>query len=183
MLACFLMTGCAQTISTDAAKDTQSAVKEATKESVKIKGPVYKGKVVGKSNKAKQISIQVGKGDKAETIMVGFDDNTKGVEHAAKGHGAIIACEIRDGKPFATVIKPKLAKMPPGVTILTPEDVKALIESDTKFMLIDSRPGGRYAASHLPGAVSIPVCEMQELLQNLPKDRDKLLVFYCGGPT
>lgn len=73
--------------------------------------------------------------------------------------------------------------MPPGVTILTPEDVKALIESDTKFMLIDSRPGGRYAASHLPGAVSIPVCEMQELLQNLPKDRDKLLVFYCGGPT
>lgn len=179
IMASFLVTGCNHNT-----KSTTNAAKPAVStEAKKPKGPVYKGKVVGKSNKAKQISIAVGKGKKAKTIMVSFDDKTKGLEHAAKGHGAIIAYEMRDGVPFATVIKPKLAKLPPGVTVITPAEVNSLINSDKDFLLVDSRPGNRYSASHLPGAVSIPVCEMQELLQNLPKDKEKLLIFYCGGPT
>lgn len=179
IMASFLVTGCNQNT-----KSTTTAAKPAVStEAKKDQGPVYKGKVVGKSNKAKQISIAVGTGKDAKTVMVSFDDKTKGLEHASAGEGAIIAYEMRDGVPFATVIKPKLAKLPPGVTAITPAEVKALIESDKDFMLVDSRPGNRYSSSHLPGAVSIPVCEMQELLQNLPKDKDKLLIFYCGGPT
>lgn len=179
IMASFLVTGCNQNV-----KSTTTAAKPAASAKVvKTQGPVYKGKIVGKSNKAKQISIAVGKGKKAKTIMVSFDDKTKGLKHASKGHGAIIAYEMRNGVPFATVIKPKLAKLPPGVTVITPKEVDALINSDKDFMLIDSRPGNRYSASHLPGAISIPVCEMQELLQNLPKDKEKLLIFYCGGPT
>lgn len=183
VMASFLMTGCQPntTASTTAAKPTTEV--QAKAPSKKPTGPVYKGKVVGKSNKAKQISISVGKGKAAKTIMVSFDEQTKGIKHAAKGHGAIIAYELRDGVPFATVIKPKLAKLPAGVTIITPQEMEALISNDKDFLLVDSRPAKRYSASHLPGAISIPVCEMQELLQNLPKEKDKLLVFYCGGPT
>ena len=179
-MASFLVSGCNQ----PGTKATATAAKPAiSAPAQKQTGPVYKGKVVGKSNKAKQISIAVGKGKAAKTIMVSFDENTKGLEHAAKGHGAIIAYEMRDGVPFATVIKQKLAKLPAGTTIISPADVNDLIKSGKDFMLVDSRPGARYSASHLPGAVSIPVCEMQELLQNLPTDKDKLLIFYCGGPT
>ncbi len=179
IIASFLVTGCNQDTSSTAAAAKPAVSTPATK----TKGPVYKGKVVGKSNKAKQISIAVGKGKNAKTIMVSFDENTKGVEHASKGHGAIIAYEMRDGVPFATVIKQKLAKLPPGVTTITPAEVKALLDNNKDMLLVDSRPGARYSASHLPGSVSIPVCEMQELLQNLPTDKDKLLIFYCGGPT
>jgi predicted small secreted protein len=179
IMASFLVTGCNQDI-----KSTTTAAKPAVSTEVKKdQGPVYKGMVVGKSNKAKQISITIGKGKDAKTLMVSFDDKTKGLEHAAKGHGAIIAYEMRAGVPFATIIKPKLVKLPPGVTVISPVEVQTLINTDKSFLLVDSRPGNRYSASHLPGAISIPVCEMQELLQNLPKDKDKLLIFYCGGPT
>jgi len=179
IMASFLVTGCNQGTSstTTAAKPAVSTQQQKTK------GPVYKGKVLGKSNKAKQISISVGKGKKAKTIMLSFDENTKGLEHASKGHGAIIAYEMRGKVPFATVIKQKLAKLPPGVKVISPVEVEALISTNQEFLLVDSRPGARYSASHLPGAVSIPVCEMQELLQNLPTDKNKLLIFYCGGPT
>lgn len=179
IMASFLVSGCNQ----DTSSTVTAAKPAVSTQATKPQGPVYKGKVVGKSNKAKQISIAIGKGKKAKTVMVSFDENTKGLEHAQKGHGAIIAYEMRNGVPFATVIKQKLAKLPPGVTVITPEDVKALVDSKKDHLLVDSRPGKRYSASHLPGAVSIPVCEMQELLQNLPKDKDKLLIFYCGGPT
>lgn len=53
-------------------------------------GNVYVGKIVGKSNKAKTISITVGKGDKAKTMMVRFDDQSKGLEFAKKGEAAKI---------------------------------------------------------------------------------------------
>lgn len=180
IMASFLVSGCTQ----QGTKATTTAVKPVvTKEAQTPKGPSYAGKVVGKSDKAKQISIEVGKDAEAKTIMVSFDDKTKGLEHAATGEAAIIAYEMRDGIPFATVIKPKLATLPPGVTNITPEEVNNLIVGEKDFLLVDSRPGTRYSESHLPGAISIPVCEMQELLQNLPQNKEKLLVFYCGGPT
>ncbi len=141
---------------------------------------VYAGKVTGKSNKAKQISIEQ---DDGKTVMIAFDDKTTGLEHASEGHAAIVAYETRDNKPYAIDIQQKLAKLPEGTTKIEIDELKALMDKSENFMLIDSRPGARYSESHLPGAVSIPVCEMQELLQNLPTDKNKLLVFYCGGPT
>ena len=172
--------GCADTSTTpQAAAEKKAPVAAAEKQT----GPVYKGKVTGKSNKAKLISLQVGKGAKAKTISIKFDDNTKGVEHAAKGHGVIIAYEMRGKDIYATSVKQKLAKMPAGVTEISVAEVKALLATDEDYELIDSRPGARYSASHLPTAISIPVCEMQELIGLLPHDKDKLLVFYCGGPT
>ena len=170
--------GCAQNNS-----DQQAAKAAAATDQKKV-AKVYKGKVVGKSNKAKSISIRVGKGDKAKTIMVKFDEKTKGVEHASKGHAAIIAYEMRNGEPWATVVKPKLAKLPEGVTEIKTAELQSLMESDTDFLLIDARPGKRYAASHLAGAVNLPVPAYKKKAASvLPKDKNKLLVFYCGGPT
>lgn len=170
--------GCAQN---DTAKQTAKAPTAAGQ---KQQANVYKGKVVGKSNKAKTISIQVGKGAKAKTIMVKFDDKTKGVKHAAKGHASIIAYEMRNGEPWATVVKPKLAKLPEGVTEINAAEMKKLMDSNTDFMLIDARPGKRYAASHMSGAVNLSVPDYKKKASFiLPKDKNKLLVFYCGGPT
>lgn len=178
IMVALLTYGCAQN---NTGKQTTKAPAAAGQ---KQEGNVYKGKVVGKSNKAKTISISVGKGDKAKTIMVKFDDKTKGVEHASKGHASIIAYEMRNGEPWATVVKPKLAKLPKGVTEIKTAELNALVEKKTDFMLIDARPGKRYAAAHMPGAVSLSVPDYKKKAPSvLPKDKDKLLVFYCGGPT
>ena len=159
------------------------AVMPVAKASEKTQKLMYKGKIVGKSNKAKQISMAVGKGAKAKNIMISFDDNTKGVEHAVKGHGAIVHYEIRNEKPFATLIKAKLAKLPAGASEIGVAEIKQLLNANSNFVLIDSRPGQRYSEAHLPTAISIPVCSMSELLELLPRDKDQLLVFYCGGRT
>lgn len=181
IMASFLATGCT-TKSTTATSD--QSIKLAAAKTAKQTGPVYKGKVVGKSNKAKQISIKVGKGKDAKTIMVKFDDKTKGVEHASKGHAAIIEYEIRGKDKYATVIKPKLAKLPPGVTEIKTAELKKIIDSKTDMVLIDARPEKRYAQAHLPGAINLTVPKMKETrAAMLPKDKNKLLIFYCGGIT
>ncbi|WP_319547763.1 rhodanese-like domain-containing protein [Desulfogranum marinum] len=145
---------------------------------------VYKGTIVGKSNKAKTISIEVGKGKQAQTMMVKFDDQTKGVEHAVKGHAAIITFEKRGNDVYAKVIKQKLAKLPQGVTEIKTEELSALVTNAHKMYLVDSRPASRYGQSHLPGAVSIPVPMLKEKQSALlPADKNELLIFYCGGPT
>ncbi len=178
VMASFLATGCTQE-NTQAAKAAKPAVEQVAKENV------YKGSVVGKSNKAKTISIKVGKGEDAKTIMVAFDDQTKGVEHASVGHASIINYEMRNGKPYATVIKPKLAKLPEGVAEIKTDALVDLMASGKQFTLIDSRPGGRFAAGSLPGAKNITVPKMKETMGagTLPENKDELVVFFCGGPT
>lgn len=145
---------------------------------------VYTGEIVGKSEKAKTVSIEVGKGDQAKTMMLKFDEQTKGVENAVKGHAAIITFEMRGGNKYATEIKPKLAKLPEGVTEIKTEELQDLIKNNADMFLVDARPASRYGQSHLPGAVSIPVPLMQEKqAAALPLDKNRMLVFYCGGPT
>jgi hypothetical protein len=144
----------------------------------------YKGKIIGVSKKAKTISIEVGSGDKAKVIMVKFDDNTKGIEFAKNGEAATIAWEKRGDDQVATVIKPNLAKLPEGVTEIKPDEMKQLLDKKADVVIIDSRPAKPYAQSHLPNAVSMPVDEYAaKAPELLPKEKDKLLVFYCGGYT
>lgn len=184
LLPAFLMIGllsfgCAGT------KTEEQAAAPPEKATTQVVGlQTYKGKIAGKSNKAKTISITVGKGDKAKTMMVKFDDRTKGVEHAVKGHAAIIKYEMRDKTAYAVSVKPKLAKLPAGVTEIKTEELLSLVEAGSDIFLVDSRPASRYAQSHLPGAVSIPVPMIKEKKASiLPVEKDKLLIFYCGGPT
>ena len=147
---------------------------------------VYKGKVVGISRKAKTISIIVGSGKNAKTMMVRFDDATKGVEHASKGHASIIQFKTVGADKIATVIKPKLAKLPKGTMEMQPDELAALIHNGVagSYLLADARPGKRFAEGSIPTAVSIPVPTMKEEgAKLLPADKNKMLIFFCGGVT
>ncbi len=46
-------------------------------------------------------------------------------------------------------------------------------------VMIDVRPAPEYAAGHLPGAIHMPVEELTERLEELPRDRE--VVAYCRG--
>jgi len=46
--------------------------------------------------------------------------------------------------------------------------------------IVDARPANEYAAGHIPGALSIPIDQLQQRLKKLPKS--KAFVAYCRGP-
>ena len=48
-----------------------------------------------------------------------------------------------------------------------------------KAVLVDVRPVEEFRAGHLPGAVGIPLKELEGRLAELPKDRD--IIAYCRG--
>jgi rhodanese-related sulfurtransferase/DNA-binding transcriptional ArsR family regulator len=66
----------------------------------------------------------------------------------------------------------------------TLEPVKAgellqLLRSDDVIVL-DVRPEDEYAAGHIPGALSVPVGDLERRLSEIPPDRE--VVAYCRGP-
>ena len=175
----FMSYGCAATT-----EQTTQAVQPADAASQQHSGNVYTGPVVGKSDKARTISIKVGKEDAAQTMMLKFDDTTKGVNLAKKDDVVIVTWEQRGDDRFATVIKPKLAQLPKGVSEIKVAEMYALLSADTPMTIVDARPEARFDQAHLPGAISIPVPKLKKMKeQALPDDKNSLLVFYCGGPT
>jgi len=46
--------------------------------------------------------------------------------------------------------------------------------------VLDVRPAEEYRAGHIPGALSIPLKELERRLSDLPRDRE--VVAYCRGP-
>jgi rhodanese-related sulfurtransferase len=62
---------------------------------------------------------------------------------------------------------------------ITPEELSAL-SGRAEIVLLDVRPYQEYQAGHLPGAVSIPLDELEGRLHELPQE--KTIVAYCRGP-
>jgi rhodanese-related sulfurtransferase len=66
-------------------------------------------------------------------------------------------------------------------------DVKFVMDHVTvpmaeDVMIIDARPKrAKYDKGHIPGAVSIPDSQFDKMVDQLPTNKDALLVFYCGG--
>jgi rhodanese-related sulfurtransferase len=63
---------------------------------------------------------------------------------------------------------------------VTREELTRRLQDGDNLVVLDVRPAAEYAASHLPGAVSIPFAELRWRLAELPGDRE--IVAYCRGP-
>ena len=62
------------------------------------------------------------------------------------------------------------------------EWVKAQIDKGADMALVDSRPKRKkYDKGHIPTAISIPDMQFDKFQDQLPADKSKLVVFYCGG--
>jgi len=57
----------------------------------------------------------------------------------------------------------------------------AVIPARDDVTVIDSRPVRKYDEGHIPGALSIPDTFFDKKTDLLPKDKNQLLIFYCGG--
>ncbi len=64
------------------------------------------------------------------------------------------------------------------------DELYKMVQDHVPMVLADARPEMRYDQGHLPSAVSIPVPLLKEKKAKvLPKDKNQLLIFYCGGYT
>jgi rhodanese-related sulfurtransferase len=66
------------------------------------------------------------------------------------------------------------------VDTIPAERVKKLLDSGEKIFLVDLRPGGDFQKARLPGAISIPISELQKRHQEIPKSGRVIL--YCACP-
>lgn len=65
---------------------------------------------------------------------------------------------------------------------MEPVDRKSLVNRvrSGAVTLLDVRPEVEYRAGHVPGAMSVPLADLERRLAELPRDRE--IVAYCRGP-
>jgi Rhodanese-like domain len=132
--------------------------------------------------------IWVIKYDDQTTVMDG--DKTAGPDYIKELPGnkeILVSFSGDESKPLATEIAVKQPfKVPDEQKITNDEVVKLVAMGPEKgaYTLIDARPGGGYLGGHIPTAISLPFDSFADnCATTLPQDKDRLLVFYCGGPT
>lgn len=67
-----------------------------------------------------------------------------------------------------------------GVEPVTRQELLRRIRTGERVVILDVRPADEYEAGHLPGAVSIPLEELERRLTELPRKAE--VVAYCRGP-
>jgi rhodanese-related sulfurtransferase len=91
------------------------------------------------------------------------------------------ALGYRNIKVFAEGF-PGWMKVTGNYAAVTPEWLKSQLDGNADMLLVDSRPKrAKYDKGHIPSAVSIPDMQFEELKDQLPADKEKMLVFYCEG--
>ena len=186
--AVFLLGGCRTSeVKQDAPKVEQPKAPAAAPQAEQAKQKAT-GKVMAVSQKAGTISVKA----KSGLEIFRFTDDTalkdaKSVRSFKKNEAVIVTYTETGGVKTATAIEKKLAKLPKGITEMKPEELAGLVDrgpGTAGYFLVDSRPAKRFKSSHIPTAVSIPVPKLKEEgAKLLPADKDRPLVFYCGGYT
>ena len=138
---------------------------------------VKAGKIVWIVNYDDKTSVV--KGDKT----AGADD----IQNLPKGKEVLVSFSGGESKPLATEVAVKQPYKVPADQKITNDEVAALVSQGPEkgnYTLVDARPKGAYLGGHMPTAISLPFDSFEESCSTvLPKDKDRMLVFYCGGPT
>ena len=92
---------------------------------------------------------------------------------------ALTACAAPTAQPLAEPTNPPASpgvEAPQEVQRVTLEESKAAFDSNAALFL-DVRTADSYAASHIPGALSIPLEELETRVTEL--DPDQWIISYC----
>lgn len=77
---------------------------------------------------------------------------------------------------------PEWMKVAGNYPTVSVEWLKKQIDTNPDMVVVDSRPKRKkYDKSHIPTAVSIPDTQFDKYKDQLPEDKNSLVVFYCGG--
>jgi hypothetical protein len=147
-----------------------------------------RGTMVGVSDKFK--TIQVAAGNVVWVMKYGDDLKLQGVAKLAdipKEKEIGIRFTGNEKSPYAVYLSVKPAAKVPPEKIVSLEEMSRLVAAGPEkenFLLFDSRPAPKCIEGQIPYAISLPNDKFDALKDKLlPKEKDKLLIFYCGGVT
>ncbi|HEY5975282.1 MAG TPA: rhodanese-like domain-containing protein, partial [Geobacteraceae bacterium] len=86
----------------------------------------------------------------------------------------------------AAAVVRTVAQVPEGVATVTTAQLVSLLQGTKQPapVVIDTRPRTTYDSGYIPGAVSIPLADLEKRGGGLvPENRATSLVFYCDGPA
>lgn len=124
-----------------------------------------------------------------KAIKVVDAGDAKPVDHlreVKKGHEARIAFEMRGAEKWATSVTFKgPIKTPPDKLMSYDAVAKLIAQGPEKgnYTLIDSRPLLRFQEGTIPTAINLPYPAFDKFVHLLPKDKNRLTVFFCQGVT
>lgn len=75
-------------------------------------------------------------------------------------------------------IKSEFLNINLGLDSVSLEQLQELMENES-VVLLDVRPTDEYEAGHIPGAISIPIEELEDKLDDIPNKKE--IVAYCRG--
>ena len=62
---------------------------------------------------------------------------------------------------------------------ITAQEAKALMDTQTGYIILDTRTQEEYDEGHIPGAILIPYDEVPEKAEGILKDKNQLILVYC----
>ena len=62
---------------------------------------------------------------------------------------------------------------------ITPQEAKALMDSEKGYVILDVRTPEEYAAGHIAGAILIPDYEIGEKAESILADKEQMILVYC----
>ncbi len=69
------------------------------------------------------------------------------------------------------------------VKSISRDELKAKLDRQDNFVLVETLPRAAYDHVHLPRALNLPPDQVEELAPKLLPDRDAEIVVYCASPT
>ncbi|MBI4684661.1 MAG: rhodanese-like domain-containing protein [Nitrospirae bacterium] len=187
IVAIFVIAGLFLSNSTGIAQAEKPKIAPPCKQCHQPNEKILRGTFAGVSQKAWTIQIQIG----PATWLVKWDDDTEligaeGFSKIPKDKEIAIAIEEKNGMLYAKSLSVKPPAKVPAEKLMKADELAKLVEMGTEkgnFMLVDSRPALRYNESFIPGAINIYDAEFDKNIDKLPKEKSKLLIFYCAGET
>lgn len=124
--------------------------------------------------------LQEGSAAPANDFASGNDDIDHSIYYAKEEKAEEVVVEYQDHLNYITT--EELMRL--MATVMPSSQGRESYEQympEWDFVLIDSRPNNVYVNGHINGAINIPDSEFNSLQHLLPEDKDKMLIFYCGG--
>jgi phage shock protein E len=67
----------------------------------------------------------------------------------------------------------------PSVVNITAEEGKTMMDEDPTIILVDVRTEEEYKEEHIPGALLLPVDDMENLASEVISDKEAVYIIYC----
>lgn len=122
----------------------------------------------------------------ADARTVPAEGVTEALRAIKKGHEVRISFAEKDGIKTASqiVVKPPVSVKPDQ--LIKTEEVARLVAlgpEQGRYTLVDSRPATRFQEGAIPTAINVPYPSFDKMTNLLPTDKNRLIIFYCSGPT